>query len=106
MGKKATGQKKAYYDRQKAVTVKHKLAGKLKRQKRLDSWITKGVKKNGKPILTLEQRKLRAQNRKQLRDAKRVADRKRIRQADQDWAAKNPGKTPRFNRRKTKPTED
>ena len=61
--RKAGGRKKAYYTTQKSITTKHKTAGKAKRAKKLQAWILKGVKKNGKPVLSLEQRKIRSAQR-------------------------------------------
>jgi hypothetical protein len=67
MGKKATGHKKGYYTNQRAVTSRHKSALATKRAKRLQMWISKGVKKNGKKVLTMEERAERKAARKAAR---------------------------------------
>ena len=104
MGKKASGHKKAYYTNQAAVTARHKSARAAKRKKRLEFWIAKGTKKNGKPVLSLADRKVRAQARKAARDEKRKQFGNRRRELAEAWQARNPGKT--FDKRKFKPAKD
>ena len=54
--KKRNGHKKGYYTNQRAVTSRHKSALATKRAKRLQMWISKGVKKNGQKVLSVEVR--------------------------------------------------
>jgi hypothetical protein len=56
MPKKQGGKSNGYYDAHKAITAGHKREQAAKRQENLDYWLAKGVQKNGKKILTLEQR--------------------------------------------------
>lgn len=53
--RKGGGRKKSFYTAQRSVTIKHKAAGKAKREKELLYWVVKGVKKNGKPVLSLDE---------------------------------------------------
>ena len=58
--KKGSGWKRSYYEAQKSVTIRHKKQQLAKRVAKRDMWIKKGVKKNGKKVLSLADRK--AQN--------------------------------------------
>ena len=68
MGAIKSGKNSGYYENQKSVTIRHKTQQAKKRQANLAKWVTKGVKKNGEPVLTMEQRKARLKHRHELRD--------------------------------------
>ena len=69
--KKSTGS--GYYASQALVTARHKAAGLARRKRKLDFWLAKGVKKNGKKVLTLEERKIRAASRRANKPARKQA---------------------------------
>lgn len=106
MAKKKTGNKKAYYTAQRAVSARNKAAGLKRRARRLNVWIAKGVTKKGKPVLTLEVRKTRARERKAERDAQRMERRNKWRQEQAAWAKLNPGRKPYHKDRRFKPIKD
>ena len=86
MGKKASGRHKAQYERQKQITAKHKRDQANKRAKTLAKWRALGVKKNGKPVITVEKAaarlivraenkvKAKALRKKQWREAQAMAN--------------------------------
>jgi len=102
--KKSNGHNKPYYLNQRSVTSRHKSARLAKRKKKLEFWISKGVKKNGEKILNLEERKARASSRADIRNTVRDAVRAARREATAAWVARNPGK--KFDKRKFKPIKE
>jgi hypothetical protein len=70
------GKKKSYYEKQKGKTATNKKRREVKRIKSLAKWVSKGIKKNGKPVLSMDQRKQRAADRKQARETAKTEARK------------------------------
>ena len=89
MGKKAQGQKKGYYEQQKAVTAKHKRNGLAKRATKLAKWIKLGKKKNGQKVLSVTERAERLARRKVLRAEAKEAQRKHRQDEKRAWEAQD-----------------
>ncbi len=98
--KKRAGKHKSYYERQKEVTVRHKIQQTQKREKDLAFWIAKGVKKNGEKVLTLAERKVRAERRGECRREARALRRAQRLEAEKLWQnskrEKEKARQPRF----------
>ena len=65
---KRFGKKKAKYAVQALHTERNKHSSAKRRERRLEYWLSKGVKKNGKPVMTVEQR----QERREKKAAERM----------------------------------
>ena len=66
MAKKERASKhKGLYEAQKGRTGRNKLRQLTKRARKLEKWVKIGKKKNGKPVLSMEDRKARLAKRKE-----------------------------------------
>jgi hypothetical protein len=96
MAAKKGGRFKAYYENQKHRTASNKLKLKQRRERRMQKWLKLGVKKNGKPVMTVEQRKARLVARKELR-SKQVSEQRPRQHRGGGYRGNNP-RTPRTTR--------